>query len=80
MFEHYCDYQFVAIMAEQPRGVNVLAKGVLLALVISVCWLYVNVNVHKVFECSVCCFGKVAPSCVGQRGTSSAGCQCGYVG
>ena len=45
-----------------------LAKGVLLALVIGVCRLYVNVYVRKVFERSVYCFGKVAPSRVGQKG------------
>lgn len=59
---------FVAVMAEQPPAV--LAKGVPLALVIGICWLYVNVDVHEAFECPVCCFGKVAPSRVGQRGTS----------
>ena len=53
-------------MAEQSPAV--LARGVPLALVISVCWLYVNVDAHKVFEHAVSCFGKVAPSRVGQRG------------
>ena len=69
---------FVAAMAEQPPAV--LTEGVLLVLVIGVCWLYANADVRKVFEYSVCCFGKVAPSHVGQRGTSSSGPQCAYVG